>query len=371
MDIKSVEENEILNVPFEVKESDIAETGSFKGYGSIFGNKDSHSDIILPGAFSKTIANGGRNGTGVAMLFQHDVRRPIGIWKQLVEDNKGLKVEGQLAMGTQDGKETYELMKMGALKGLSIGYDSVIHEIDEKKKIRYLKEVELWEISPVVFAANKRAVVLSVKAIEEAKTEREFEDLLREAGISNSVSKYLVKVWKNSSLREAGKGSQVGAGVLALFASLTQANEEIEISCKSVVPFKSHPLADEDVPWDAETQIKDASVADLKLMCAWHDKNNADKKSAYKLPHHKQEGYTTVWKGCAVAMARLLQANTFIPEEDRKGCYNHLAKHYKEFKKPVPDFKDYNDREWLNLFSDCAMEVGFCGILESLTELNS
>ena len=366
-----------LDVPFEVKAADVKEDGSFRGYASLFNRKpDSHGDLVSKGAFLDSIAKGGRNETGIAMLWQHNREQIPGIWASLQEDNKGLVSEGRLAINTTLGKDVHEIMKLAAELGTfklgqSIGYDALEYEVDEKKKIRDLKKVELWEISLVTFPSKIGAIVLTVKAIEEAKTEREFEDLLREAGISNSVSKYLVKVWKNSSLREAGKGSQVGAGVLALFASLTQANEEIEISCKSVVPFKSYPLADEDVPWDAETQIKDASVADLKLMCTWHDKNNAEKRSAYKLPHHKQEGYTTVWKGCAVAMARLLQANTFIPEEDRKGCYNHLAKHYKEFKKPVPDFKDYDDREWLNLFSDYAMEVGFCGILESLTELNS
>ena len=222
---------QFIDVPFEIKDSDVEETGTFRGYGSVFGNKDSHDDIILPGAFLKTIAKGGRNGTGVAMLLQHDSRRPIGIWTNLFEDKKGLKVEGKLAMGTQDGKETYELMKMGALKGLSIGYDSILYEIDEKKKIRYLKEVELWEISPVTFGSNTRATVLTVKSIEEAKTEREFESLLREAGVSNSVSKYLTKVWKNSSLREAGKAeSGLWAGLLATIA---RTNDELDVFYKS------------------------------------------------------------------------------------------------------------------------------------------
>jgi len=91
----------ILNVPFEIKESNIQESGTFSGYGSVFGNKDSHGDICVQGCFSKSINSGGRNGTGVAMLYQHYSRNPIGIWKMIVEDSRGLKVEGQLAMGTQ------------------------------------------------------------------------------------------------------------------------------------------------------------------------------------------------------------------------------------------------------------------------------
>jgi Escherichia/Staphylococcus phage prohead protease len=155
--------NKYLDFPFEIKATNVKENGTFTGYGSVFGNKDSHSDVVMPGAFSKSLAKGGRNGSGVAMLLHHDTRRPIGVWTNIFEDKRGLKVEGQLAMKTKDGKETYELMKMGALRGLSIGYDTVIHETDDKKKLRYLKEIELWEISPVVFGSNLLATVQSVK----------------------------------------------------------------------------------------------------------------------------------------------------------------------------------------------------------------
>jgi len=184
-------ENKTLNFSFELKQEDIEENGIFRGYGSVFGNKDSHYDIVMPGAFTKTILKNGRNGNGVAMLLQHDSRRPIGVWNMLAEDAKGLRVEGQLAMKTKDGQETYELMKMGALKGLSIGYDSIIDEIDKKKGVRYLKEVALWEISPVTFGANLKATITEVKdfkeVIKQATTERELEKALRESDIFSKV----------------------------------------------------------------------------------------------------------------------------------------------------------------------------------------
>lgn len=200
-------ENKILNYPFELKQEDIQEDGTFSGYGSIFGNKDSHSDIVMPGAFTKTILKNGRNGNGVAMLYQHDSRRPIGVWTMLMEDKKGLKVEGKLILGTQDGRETYELMKAGALKGLSIGYDSIIDEIDRDKKVRYLKEVSLWEISPVTFGANIKAQVMNVKKIEidqikDIDNERDLEKILRESGLSKCAAQYIVKQMK-PGLREA------------------------------------------------------------------------------------------------------------------------------------------------------------------------
>ena len=213
-------DKKFLNVPFELKADDIEETGVFKGYGSIFGNKDSHSDIVMPGAFISTILKGGRNGTGVAMLLQHDSRKPIGVWNMLAEDKKGLKVEGQLAMKTKDGQETYELMKLGALKGLSIGYDVVVEEIDSKKKIRFLKEVDLWEISPVTFGANVKATVTSVKEVFEvlknAKTEREIERALRDSEIfSKSNALHLISVIK-STLRDSEPRKDDGESVLPM-----------------------------------------------------------------------------------------------------------------------------------------------------------
>lgn len=226
-------EKKFLNIPFELKAEDIEDTGFFKGYGAIFGNKDAHYDVILPGAFTKTLLKGGRNGTGVAMLYQHDARRPIGIWTMLAEDKKGLRVEGQLVMKTQDGSETYELMKIGALKGLSIGYDTVIDEVDKKKKVRYLKEIDLWEISPVTFGANVRATVTTVKQIEEAKTERELEGVLREAGLSKCSAQLLVKLCK-PSLREAGptddsKNKDENVLLFGILDSLKTVNKDMEI----------------------------------------------------------------------------------------------------------------------------------------------
>lgn len=204
----NVEKN-YIEVPFEIKTEDIKEDGTFSGYGSTFGGKpDSYGDVIRYGAFSDTIRNGGRNGNGIAMLWQHRESEPIGVWTDLVENTKGLKVTGKLALKIQRGLEAYELMKMGALKGLSIGWglakdkdgnvleDS--YEYDDKKRIRYLKKVDLWEISPVTFPANIRATITNVKSlIENAKNVRELEQALRdECYMSNSAAKYIVSLCK-------------------------------------------------------------------------------------------------------------------------------------------------------------------------------
>jgi HK97 family phage prohead protease len=224
-----------LDFPFEVKELD--KDGTIRGYGSTFGGKpDAHRDIVLKGAFVETLANGGRNGNGIPMLWQHDSSQaPPGVWTSLSEDSKGLRSEGKLALETSLGKDVYEIMKLGMETktfqfGQSIGYDAVEYEFDEKKKIRKLKKIDLWELSIVTFPANINARVETVKAIEQltikmfedATTERELEKALREAGSSKGVSRFLVKLYR-PYLREANKMSG-GSGLFDMLDTLSEAN---------------------------------------------------------------------------------------------------------------------------------------------------
>ena len=198
-DVKGRPAQSYLDVPFEIKE--VNEDGSFVGYGSTFGGKpDSYGDIVESGAFADTITKGGRNRTGIALLWQHNPDQPVGVWTSLVEDKKGLKAEGLLAMKTQKGAEAYELMKMKAVGGLSIGYSSMVEEYDKVAKVRRIKQAELWEISIVTFPANINARITVVKSIESASTPRELEAALREAGLSRTEA--LCAVSKMKGLRE-------------------------------------------------------------------------------------------------------------------------------------------------------------------------
>ena len=128
------------------------------------------------------------------MLWSHDSKLPIGTWVELEENKKGLRVTGKLTKGVKQADEALLLMRDKALSGLSIGYDlkNGDYEYDDKKGIRYLKRVNLWEISPVVFPANTRAQITGVKAIEDAKTERELETALRDAGLSQKQALIMV-----------------------------------------------------------------------------------------------------------------------------------------------------------------------------------
>lgn len=179
----------ILEFEAELKaySSDEENKGEFTGYASVFGNVDLGGDIVERGAFQKSLRRKGYRK--VKMLYQHDTKQPIGVFDMIKEDENGLFVKGRLAMQTQKGREVYELMKMGAIDGLSVGYrvDAKGYHYDDKKRKRRLKEVDLMEISAVTFPMNPKANLVSVKS---DRTIREWETFLREeGGLSRSESK--------------------------------------------------------------------------------------------------------------------------------------------------------------------------------------
>ena len=144
--------------------------GEFEGYASVFNIEDLGKDIVLPGAFTKSLQR--RPASKVKMLRGHDPGDPVGIWTDLVEDSKGLRAKGRLILETVRGRETHVLMKAGALDGLSIGYRSLKDRFDRGKGVRLLEEIDLPEISVLAFPMNPRATVSRVKSEHAAEHAR-------------------------------------------------------------------------------------------------------------------------------------------------------------------------------------------------------
>jgi len=127
---------------------------------------------------------------------------------------------------------------------------------------------------------------------------------------------------------------------------------------KGAIPFKTAGKDPDDAAWDAGKEVKEAEVADLKIMCTWVNSEEPDLKTSYKLPHQRANGHNVVWRAVAAAMGALLGARggVRIPAEDRQGVYNHLAKHYKQFDKEPPEFKEYDEPELREMFEDVWFE---------------
>ncbi|GAB5387077.1 MAG: hypothetical protein Alpg2KO_00450 [Alphaproteobacteria bacterium] len=151
-----------MAVPLTLKAD--SDDGSIEGYGSVFGTVDSYREVVAPGAFEDSLKRWAAKNSLPKFLWQHDWRTPIGTWLEMREDERGLYVKGQLALGTQAGSESRELLKMGALDGLSIGFSPKKWEYDKETDILTLTEIDLWEVSLVTFPANQDATVESVRA---------------------------------------------------------------------------------------------------------------------------------------------------------------------------------------------------------------
>lgn len=201
-----------IDRPFEIKS--VSENGKFTGHGSVFGELDTYRDIVMPGAFRKSLREDFIDKKRkVPMLWQHDSWSPIGIYEDIYEDSTGLYVEGACNMKVKKGQECYDLMDQGALSGLSIGYTTVVSEWDEKNLIRKLIEVNLWEVSPVTFPAGDSARA-QVKSLTEVGTMAELEDYLRDAyGVSRKEATALasrlkaVTAGQSDSVNEADAAS--------------------------------------------------------------------------------------------------------------------------------------------------------------------
>jgi HK97 family phage prohead protease len=167
---------------FELKDV-TTEERTFTGYAAAYGNEDSDGDIIELGAFADSI-KAGRDK--IKILWQHKSQEPIGIPVEMREDSNGLWVKGKISK-TARGDEAMELMKDGVVSAMSVGF--IINDADyDEKGRRRIKSGRLMEFSLVTFPANEKAVIQSVKEVNE----REIERVLREAGVSRAMAKIIV-----------------------------------------------------------------------------------------------------------------------------------------------------------------------------------
>jgi len=149
---------------------------------------------------------------------------PIGVFDEIVEDSHGLRVKGRLALGTTAGRDAYELLKMGALDGLSIGFRVNPKEVsyDKRKGQRVIKEVDLMEISLVTFPMNPKATVRQVKG--EEISIREWENGMRDAfNLSRSEAKVAAKAVNQAfTQREVDDNAEMVEAIKQLTLTITK-----------------------------------------------------------------------------------------------------------------------------------------------------
>ncbi len=207
----------VIGASFEVKffddQPEVA-VGTFEGHGAVFGNVDSVGDMIEPGAFAKSLYACKACGKYPPMRKMHGLGGkmldPIGVWDHMEEDSKGLFVKGRLVgLDTEQGKWNYAQLREGALKGLSIGYrvppnGSRRGSGKGGEPARYLKQIDLKEVSLVDTPANALATVTAMKSLYSYPgfDPREMEGRLRDAGLSRADAVKGVAVFREYLRRD-------------------------------------------------------------------------------------------------------------------------------------------------------------------------
>ena len=181
----------VWGASLEIKAQNVSAAGVFSGYASTFSGKpDSYGDVIQAGAFGASLRKHQQEGRMPLMLWQHDVRQPIGAWQEFKEDNRGLFATGKLTLGTRLGAETHALLKDNALSGLSIGYTPLASAPGKGEIRRVLTKVELHEVSIVSMPANSEARVTAVKSAIAGPAD--LQRVLQQIGYSQREAKRLV-----------------------------------------------------------------------------------------------------------------------------------------------------------------------------------
>jgi HK97 family phage prohead protease len=143
-----------------------AEAGVISGYAAVWGQPDSFGDVLVRGAFASSLEHHRAAGTRPLMLWSHNPAAPIGVWDNVAEDAKGLKVEGRLVLDATAGRDARALLQARALDGLSIGFRTV--KATPTRGGRRVEDVDLIEVSLVARPAQPAARVTSIRSESQA-----------------------------------------------------------------------------------------------------------------------------------------------------------------------------------------------------------
>lgn len=145
---------------------------------------------------------------------------------------------------------------------------------------------------------------------------------------------------------------------------------------KGVVSFEETGTIPDSASWNsdaAEERLREWASSDgsgdkdtinwskYRKAFTWYNKEETENFTSYKLPHHDIRSGKLVanWRGVAAAMAALLGARggVDVPEDDRKGIYNHLRSHYKQFDKPIPEFRYVEEQVFKKLAEEIEIDA--------------
>jgi HK97 family phage prohead protease len=184
---------------FELELKDVdAKKGIVSGYFSAFGMVDSDGDIMMPGAFKRSINDWGPDGKGrIKHLLNHNPSQPLGKITSLKEDSYGLLYTSQI--GThQLGKDFIKMVESGLIGEHSIGFRTLQEQKGDMGN--ELRDVMLFEGSSLTaWGANENTPLIgmkSLKSVEKMQDEiRAFDKFIRNSDASEeTIDLCLIKV---------------------------------------------------------------------------------------------------------------------------------------------------------------------------------
>lgn len=165
----------VKTAPARVKlgaaDDDKSKEGQFTALVSVFGTVDSVNDVVMPGAFAKTLAGFAESGAPIPIVWSHDWSDPfshIGYSTSARETDDGLEVTGQLDLDNPKAAQVYRLLKGGRCRDFSFAYevnDSVAGERDGKSVIE-LRDLTIFEVGPTLIGAHRSTELRDIKSGE-------------------------------------------------------------------------------------------------------------------------------------------------------------------------------------------------------------
>lgn len=310
------------------------EKGRFEAVFATLNVVDKDGDVITNGSIE--------NGRDVRIsAYNHSSwggALPVGKGKIHERDNE-LVVEGEFFQSTDTGRETYETVKaLGDLTEWSFGFDVTKAEpgIVEGQQVNFLQKMNVYEVSPVLLGAGVNTRTTAIKSADPQAIA---------AAIGNAiVALDDGRLEDTRELLEWGYASAFSITGMTVTAGMS--------NDKGKGAVRTHSIGVVDAEWSADENVKrladDADEETYRNMFAWEPESDEDRedKSAWKFPHHSvgengspgEANFQAV--ASAIAALNGARGGADIPDVDRSGVYDHLAKHYRDFGEEPPELKE-------------------------------
>lgn len=147
------------------------DSGIFEAIVSVFGNKDSYGDVVMPGAFADTLLEWARKDAPIPVYWSHRMDDPdynIGHVLEARETEEGLWVKAQLDLESPKSAQVYRLLKGRRVTQFSFAYDvldAAWAKSDELGEYYELRKLSLYEVGPTPIGANQETDLLAVKSV--------------------------------------------------------------------------------------------------------------------------------------------------------------------------------------------------------------